>query len=575
MNQHRASFFLCVLMLSNFFPAVFAPAPLFSLSFESENNGSPADMAALLVEQLSDEEALGQTFMLGWVGAEPSPLILNWIRERNLGGVKIFGWNTADTKLLAEAVGKLQTEALGTVLKIPLLVATDQEGGLVRHVKGATSETPGNMAIGASGRPMDAYRAGYYIGKELSLLGINMNFAPAVDLYTNRDSVLIGPRSFGSDPVQAGILGAAFMKGLGAAGIIATAKHYPGHGDTDLDSHGVLPRIDISFETLWERELVPYRLLVKEGLPAVMSGHLAFPETPAGDAPASLSSWFLRYLLREKIGYQGLVITDDLMMNGATTFSGSLSRTARDAILAGNDIIMFSKTPGLYDPVWAFLINEMKNDPAFRECVRDAARRVLEVKFRYFRDEKKVPYIPDLKKIDSGIPDPEGSAFFLDLAVRSVTAIPGTEAGSIPLSPAKAGRVLLAGQYGDFFNAGKKAYPGAVSYWYSPSSTADLLYYAGNSDTVIFCLSDEAGVRVLQSLRNLGKRVIVFSVLSPVYLDKLPWAAGAVAVYSYAPESFTAGFSALLGRIPAEGSLPFSIGEDKDRSPGAVPQGSR
>jgi beta-N-acetylhexosaminidase len=143
--------------------------------------------------------------MLGWVGAEPSPLIMDWIRNRNIGGVKIFGWNTGDTLKLAETVGELQKNALTTQFGIPLLVATDQEGGLVRHVKGATSETPGNMAIGASGRPIDAYWSGYYIGRELSLLGINMNFAPTVDLYTNRDSTLIGPRSFSADPVQAGI----------------------------------------------------------------------------------------------------------------------------------------------------------------------------------------------------------------------------------------------------------------------------------------------------------------------------------------------------------------------------------
>ncbi|MDR2370678.1 MAG: glycoside hydrolase family 3 protein, partial [Treponema sp.] len=186
--------------------------PLFSLSFSDPSSGlSPAAHAAALTDAMSDEEALAQTFMFGWVGAEPSPLIIDWIRGRKIGGVKIFGWNTGDTRLLARTVGELQQASLAGPLGIPLLVATDQEGGLVRHVKGDTSETPGNMAIGASGYPRDAYLAGYYIGKELAALGINMNFAPAVDLYTNRDSVLIGPRAFGNDPVKTGILGAAFM----------------------------------------------------------------------------------------------------------------------------------------------------------------------------------------------------------------------------------------------------------------------------------------------------------------------------------------------------------------------------
>ncbi|MCL2320147.1 MAG: glycoside hydrolase family 3 protein [Treponema sp.] len=551
-------------MLEALFLLLFSLAA-FPLSFTDP--GDPGELASRLTEQMSDEQALAQTFMLGWVGAEPSPLIRDWIRNRNIGGVKIFGWNTGDTRKLAEAVGELQTLALGTQFGIPLLVATDQEGGLVRHVKGETSETPGNMAIGASGRPMDAYLSGYYIGRELSFLGINMNFAPTVDLYTNLNSTLIGPRSFGSDPVRAGILGAAFVKGLKETGVIATAKHYPGHGDTDLDSHGVLPKINAPFEVLWDREMLPYRLLVKDGLEAVMSGHLAFPNTQAGETPASLSPWFLKDLLRDRMGYNGLIITDDLLMNGAAVFAGSISRAAKQALRAGNDIIMLSKTPFLYDPVWTYLVSSMKEEPEFRERGRDGCRRILKLKLESLRGEKKVPYIPDIKKIEAGLADPEGTAFFLSLAARSVTIV--NNRNVFPLSPAKAGRVLLAGDFADFFSAGKLAFPDAVSYRYSsPRNTGELLSYARNADTVIFCLSDKDGSRILEQLRSLDKRIIVFSVLSPVYLDDALWTDGAIAVYSYAPESFIAGFSAIVGRIPGEGKLPFPLNGKQQALPG-------
>jgi beta-N-acetylhexosaminidase len=347
-------------------------------------------------------------------------------------------------------------------------------------------------------------------------------------------------------------------------GIIATAKHYPGHGDTDLDSHGVLPRINVPFETLWDRELVPYRILARESIPAIMSGHLAFPNTEASSAPASLSSWFLGGILREKIGFRGLIITDDLMMNGATTYAGSLSQTAKQALLAGNDIIMFSKTLNLYDPVWTFLAAAMREEPIFRDRVRDAARRILAVKLEYLRGEQAAPYVPDLQKVETGLPDSEGSRFFLDLAARSVTLIKGdvtdsdTSSAIFPLSPEKAGKVLLAGQYTDFFNTGRAAYPGAAAYWYSPERpVSELTRQAREADTVIFCLSDAEGLYFLRALQGLGKRVIVFSVLSPVYLEQAPWIDGAIAVYSYAPESFVAGFSAILGRIAAQGRLPL------------------
>jgi beta-N-acetylhexosaminidase len=536
---------------------IFNAQPIFSLSFN--DTGTPSELAAAIENAMTDEQALAQVFMLGWVGEDPSPLIMDWIRQRNIGGVKIFGWNTSDTSRLAATVGALQSASLSGPFNIPLLVATDQEGGWIRHIKGNTSETPGNMAIGASGYPRDAYLSGYYIGKELALLGVNMNFAPTVDLFTNRDSTLIGPRAFGSDPVKAGILGAAFVKGQLAAGVIPTAKHYPGHGDTDLDSHGILPKIEISFNTLWDRELVPYRMLSGEGLPAVMSGHLAFPLTQSGSAPASLSSWFLRDVLRGRIGFKGVVVTDDLMMIGATSYMGSLARTAKQAIVAGNDIIMFSSTPLLYDPVWTFLLNSMREEKDFRQYVRDSARRILELKLTYMRGNSKVPYVPDLKKIERGLNDPEGSAYFLNLAARSVTIVKPVPADSVfPLTREAAGRILLAGRFPDFINYGRTVFPNASVYRYSFSAdSSDIINYARNADTIIFCLSDNNDLRLLRNLQQLNKRVIVFSILSPVYLESVPWVTGAVAVYSYAPESFAAGFSAIAGRIPAYGILPY------------------
>lgn len=516
---------------------------------------SPAVLARQILDRMSGEEALAQTFMLGWVGAEPSSLLLDWIRERRIGSVKIFGWNTGDTLRLAAAVGALQEESLAGRFGLPLFVATDQEGGWVRHVKGAASETPGNMAIGAAGFPRDAYLSGYYIGRELAALGINMNFAPSVDLYLNRASTVIGPRSFGGDPAQAGILGAAFVKGQAAAGIIATAKHYPGHGDTGADSHGELPRISASFETLWNRDLVPYRILAKEGLPAVMSGHLAFPNTRAGGTPASLSAWFLQEVLRKRIGFQGLIITDDLLMNGAAMSAGALSLAAKQALLAGNDIILLSKTPFLDDLVWRNLTAAMREESAFSARVRDAALRVLTAKLTYLRGEKAVPLKPDPALVERAVPDPEGAAFFLDLAARSVTLVKG----ALPLPAEQAGRVLLAGQYPEFFDAGGKAYPGAKSYSYSGErASAEFLAAAGQADTIIYCLSNEAGLGPLQDLRSLQKRVILVSALNPVHLEKAPWVDLAIAVYSYSSASFTAGFSALAGAIPAGGRLPSS-----------------
>jgi beta-N-acetylhexosaminidase len=551
-----------------------AAAPVPALDFASIELNPGDDIsakAAAFVAELSDEDALAQTLMFGWTGAPPSPRLLEWIEERGIGGVKIFGWNTPlsdnpteeeeiqTTVTLAETVGVYQRAALARPLKIPLFVATDQEGGMIRHVKGSTSLSPGNMAVGASGRPRDSYLEGYYLGRELAILGINMNFAPTVDVLSNTRSTLIGTRSFGDNPIYAGILGAAYAKGLQDAGVIATAKHFPGHGDTALDSHGVLPEINVDIDVLRERELVPYTILSKEGVGAIMSGHIAFPKTQAGDRPASLSRYFLTDILRDEIGYDGLVVTDDISMNGATFSAGSQWQAAYEALDAGNDIIMSSGNPTLDGPMWTNLLAEMRRSETFEKRVREAATRIITAKLKYLKSDNAPVLIPDPDQIRALIPEDEALDFYKDLASRAATVVIEKEHGVFPVLAEQAGNVLLAGPYLDFFREGKKAFPHAKSIWASPEFQSDFLAMARNADTVIFCLRDAQGAAMLRSIRPLGKKIIVLSVLNPVYLESLGWLDGAVAVYSDHEESFTAGFSVITGRITADGKIPFTL----------------
>src|SRR5574344_460834 len=334
----------------------------------------PADILAdTLADRMTDDELLSQILMFGWAGAEPSELLNQWVTDRGLGSVKVFGWNTDNIILVARAVKSLQEKSQIRPYKIPLFVATDQEGGWIRHVKGETSDTPGNLAIGASGYPIDAYYSGFYINREIRALGINMNFAPDVDLYTNINSTVIGARSFGSDPQKVGVLGAAFAAGSMAAGVIPTAKHFPGHGDTSLDSHGKLPEMYIDFDTLMNSELVPFKYLIKENIPAIMSGHLCFPQITNDGAVASLSKKFLTDVLRNKLGYNGLIITDDIMMNGATIYGGYLYNAVTLAIRAGNDIVISSTTPQLDEMLWTKNLSLMKSDAAFKQGVKTAS----------------------------------------------------------------------------------------------------------------------------------------------------------------------------------------------------------
>ena len=526
----------------------------------------PADiLAEEIARRMTDEELLSQLFMFGWAGAEPSKLVTYWVEQRHIGSIKIFGWNTDNIELVAKNITTLQNKSMDGRFKIPLYVATDQEGGWIRHVKGNTSDTPGNLAIGASGFPQDAYYSGYYIAKELRALGINMNFAPSVDLYTNHDSTIIGPRSFGEDPEKAAVLASAFVSGTLKAGVIPTAKHFPGHGDTGIDSHGKLPVIDINKDTLFNRELLPFKYLIEEDIPAIMTGHLAFPQITRDEEPASLSKIFIKTILRDTLQFKGLVISDDMMMNGATNYAGGLAHAVTLAIEAGNNILCSSTTPQINSALWTENIEKMKTTPSFRRAVSRACEQVLRSKLEYFKSENAVPILPDISAIASSVPDPEGTKFFIEQACRSITFY---EKGSLPLWPSRSGKVLLAAQFQEFFDEGVKRYPssGLFYFKYNPAaedlnkSCSDIKAVAKSYDTIMIFVPNQAAATVAQSLKDSGKNVIVISALSPVLvLDGFDWADSIVLTYSYSPFTFKTLFAAIAGDFEAQGSLPLQI----------------
>lgn len=526
-----------------------------------------AELAYVITKRMTDEELLSQMLMFGWAGAEPSALLNSWVLDRGLGSVKVFGWNTDNTTQVAKSITSLQQKAMSRRFKIPLFVATDQEGGWIRHVKGNTSITPGNLSIGAGGLPIDSWYSAYYISREIAVLGINLNFAPTIDLFTDQNSTIIGTRSFGEDPEKAGVLGVAFAAGSMSAGVIPTAKHFPGHGDTAQDSHGSLPDIQADFNTLWNRELVPFKYLVDADVPAIMSGHLSFSKIRANGEPASLSEYFLSEILRKQLGYKGLIITDDMMMNGATFYAGSLSNAFKLAIEAGNDIVISSTTAKLDEALWTSNLQRLKNNPEFRAKVETAVRRILEIKMNYFKNTNAAPLYPDVNKIDEAIPDPEGQEFFVDQACRSVTVY---KKGGLPYRNAAGKKVILAGSEPSFFSEMKKYYSDTIDVRMSYNLGPNEAQYAANIiagrasevDTIFVCVWDRNSYKTAQALKplqNKGKKIVVFSIMSPVLSFDLDWADTVLFGYSYSPYSFVGLSAVAAGRFEAGGVLPITV----------------
>ena len=348
-----------------------------------------------------------------------------------------------------------------------------------------------------------------------------------------------------------------------AAGVIPTAKHFPGHGDTSLDSHGRLPIIDIDYETFQDRELVPYLYLIKEKIPALMSGHLSYPKIDTSGAPASLSKYFLTDLLRNRLGYDGIIITDDMMMVGATIYAETMSNAVKMAIEAGNDIVLSSSTPRLNDALWTKNLDLMATDPEFRARVKDAALRVLKLKLDYFKTKDYAPLYPDSESVEKAIPDKDGEKFFLEQACRSITV---KKAGKLPLKAEDAGRVFFIGSMNSFFKEAKERYPNSGQYYVKYDAGPNeaqwvidkLPSFIGGYDTIFVCVSNENHVQIANYLKDKGKRVIILCTMSPILAEQFSWADTVLLGYSWRCDySFQAMIGLLHGEYSVVGTMPY------------------
>jgi beta-N-acetylhexosaminidase len=273
-----------------------------------------------------------RTLLPAFPGLTPPRWALDLVAE-GVGGYVIFYYNIRDDEQLTTLTAKLREANPGVLLSL------DEEGGDVTrlgHVAG--SPYPGNAALGAIGDPALTERIYRAIGEDLVATGFNLNLAPSLDVNTSDDNPVIGTRSFGSDPARVAIQAAAAIAGLQSVGVAACAKHFPGHGSTDSDSHHELPTVDVPLDVLRERDLAPFAAAIKAGTQAVMTAHIRVPVL-TGDLPATFSSAALVDLLRGEMGFDGVVVSDALDMKAAAAIAGSTAKAAPRALLAGSDLL--------------------------------------------------------------------------------------------------------------------------------------------------------------------------------------------------------------------------------------------
>jgi len=289
---------------------------------------------------LSLSEKIGQLYMVQVMSnqsAATKAKVENLVKTNHIGGVI---YSNGGPYRQAKLNNELQS-----LSKIPLLVGMDAEWGLSMRLD-STYAFPWNMTLGAIKDDKLVEEAGRYIGEHCKRLGVHFNFAPVVDINTNPKNPIIGNRSFGEDRDNVTRKASAFMKGMQSAGVLANAKHFPGHGDTDQDSHLTLPTISFNEKRIDSIELYPYKKLIKEGLSSVMIAHLNVPALDNSGVPSSLSKHIVTDILKNRLGFQGLIFTDALTMKGAANFdeTGDIDLAA---FMAGNDVMLMSENVGI------------------------------------------------------------------------------------------------------------------------------------------------------------------------------------------------------------------------------------
>jgi beta-N-acetylhexosaminidase len=339
-------------------------------------------------------EQIGQLFMLGFDGTAVSPEWAELQTRYKPGGMIFFARNLEDPAQIIELTNGLQTRSPHS----PLLIAIDQEGGRVSRLPKSFTIFPPCGLVGACRSEELAYAAAAVTAAELRAVGVNMNMAPVLDVHSNPDNPIIGDRAYGTEPAMVAELGLAAIRGLQGKGIVACGKHFPGHGDTGTDSHKELPIVTASAQVLFERELLPFRRAIAAGLASIMTAHVVYPALDA-QQPATLSPAILTGLLRKQLGFDGVIVTDDLEMRAIGDHHG-IGDAAVQAFLAGADILLICKDRDRAVAAMEAVRKAVESGSISPDRLDASVRRIMQLKRKFLRSH--LPADPSVAQLVVG-----------------------------------------------------------------------------------------------------------------------------------------------------------------------------
>ncbi|MCD9024397.1 beta-N-acetylhexosaminidase [Cohnella sp. NL03-T5] len=351
---------------------------------ESETD---TDEITRIINDMTLEEKVGQMILAGIDGTSINQATKKMIANQHVGGIIMYKNNFSDIRGSVQLVNDLKKANKNN--PVPLFMSVDQEGGKVSRLPKDFVAIPDNAKVGRSGEAELAKEMGSLISKELRIMGFNVDFAPVLDINSNPNNPVIGNRSFGNNAKLVTKMGIAEMNGLRDGGTIAVVKHFPGHGDTSVDSHLDLPVVRKTTEQLEAMEWIPFRAAVEAKADAVMVAHILFPLID-DKAPASFSKVIIGEQLRGTLGYNGVVITDDMTM-GAIAKNYGIEDAAVLSVDAGSDILLIAHGYDTEKKVYDRLLQSVKSGKIQESRIDESVRRILALKLKYKLSDKPVP----------------------------------------------------------------------------------------------------------------------------------------------------------------------------------------
>lgn len=522
------------------------------------------------IDHMTLDQKIGQMLMVGFPSIFYDDHIEQLVGEYKIGNVILFSRNVKDAKQTRDLCVDIQRNVLEHT-GIPAFISIDQEGGMVTRIYKDATYLPGNMAVGATHDPTNARKVAEIAAKELRALGINMNFAPVLDVNNNPLNPVIGVRSYGEDPKKVANFGVSYIKGLQGGGVIATAKHFPGHGDTSVDSHLDLPLVAHGRERLYKVELYPFKKAVENGVDAVMTAHILFPALEENRLPATLSYNILTNVLRKEFNFKGIIITDSMEMNAIAKYFG-IARAAVLAIKAGADIVLVSHTKNTQIEVFNEIKRAVLRGEISIDRIDESVDRIIRLKqkYRLFED----PY-PDESSIEL-LGSKEHQEIVREISLNSITVVKD-ELGLLPIKGQKilaispemtpvsavddkvTTKLSFANSFVERFGGIGRTIPVNPDRAFIDSIKREAegkeLVVVGTYNANL----NEGQAELVNALLEVNKHIVVVALRDPYDLLKFKGISTYLCAYEYTPLSVQSVMEVLSGNHTPRGRLPVSL----------------